>query len=158
MNDDPTSVDVVYVKVTDDGKCLQEVCKYLVDIFCLSGLAPPQDRDVKLHATFINTKLREESRNAEEGRDDKRDARGARDGKRDERGARDGRREEKERLAIDAAPIFASFGDLDLGSCKATGIHLSHRGEFEEKNRILEKCCYCKTTIKEAKDEYIISS
>jgi hypothetical protein len=26
MNDDPHVVDVVYVKVTDEGKCLQEMC------------------------------------------------------------------------------------------------------------------------------------
>eukprot|EP00026_Physarum_polycephalum_P010096 Phypoly_transcript_10247.p1 GENE.Phypoly_transcript_10247~~Phypoly_transcript_10247.p1 ORF type:complete len:378 (+),score=67.83 Phypoly_transcript_10247:179-1312(+) len=123
MNDDPHEVDVLYVKVTDEGKCLQELCKYLVDLFCMAGLAPPQDRDVKLHATFINTKLRE----SEDGKKDER-------GKRDERdGRRDGRREEKERMAIDAAPIFAAFGDVDLGTCKATGIHLSQRGEFEEK-------------------------
>lgn len=124
MNDDPHSVDVLYVKVTDEGNCLKDVCKYLVDVFTLSGLAPPQDRDVKLHATFINTKLREDTRKEDErGKDGKRDERGPRD--------RDAKREEKERVAIDAAPIFAAFGDVDLGSCKATGIHLSQRGEFE---------------------------
>lgn len=58
-----------------------------------------------MHATFINTKLREDAKKAEEKEPPKGDRREG--GKREE---------QKERLAINAKPIFDSFGDVDLVS------------------------------------------
>jgi len=57
----------------------------------------------QLHATLINTKLR----NITDG--EKRNA----------------------RQAINAMPILHAFGDVDLGSYHLTDVHLSQRGAFD---------------------------
>ncbi len=68
-----------------------------MDVFTLSGLAPPQERDVKLHATLINTKYRDDGDKATEK----------------------GKGPTRDRIPINATSILASFGDIDLVSFTA---------------------------------------
>jgi len=58
MNDDPTQVDVLYVKVVNDENKLSDMCNYIIDTFVKAQLCLPQENNLKLHATLINTKLR----------------------------------------------------------------------------------------------------
>jgi len=111
MNDDPHAVDVLYVKVhpVDGSQRLADVCKYLVDVFSMANLISPQDRDVKLHATLINTRYRQES-NIDNNKEDA---------------------NKYSRQSIDATPILQNFGEVDLGTYRVGGVHLSHRGRFD---------------------------
>jgi len=101
MNDDPSAVDILYVKV-GGSKRLADICSHLVNVYSAANLCPPQE-STKLHATLISTKLRS-----------------MHDVKRD-----------KARQAIDATPIIHVFGDVDLGSYRLTDVHLSQRGAFD---------------------------
>lgn len=64
MNDDPTSVDVLYAKVVSEP--LQRIADQLMEYFVAKGLVQRQYDHVKLHATLINSKFAQH-RTAEEG-------------------------------------------------------------------------------------------
>eukprot|EP01112_Ceratiomyxa_fruticulosa_P016327 TRINITY_DN4916_c0_g1_i3.p1 TRINITY_DN4916_c0_g1~~TRINITY_DN4916_c0_g1_i3.p1 ORF type:complete len:371 (+),score=67.79 TRINITY_DN4916_c0_g1_i3:152-1264(+) len=103
MNDDPGEVDVLYAKVKQDeaGDKLQQICKHLVSLFSVAGLAPPQELDVKLHATLLNTRFRTQDE------------------------------DNQSRQTFDASGILSNYGNISLGSYKIPALHLSQRGVYD---------------------------
>jgi len=69
MNDDASQADILYAKVLDDDnkRRLTKLCKYLIDKCNEKGIVASQDeqKNLKLHATLMNTKFRDE-RNKED--------------------------------------------------------------------------------------------
>lgn len=60
LNDDPSEVDVLYIKVAPGHEALAKYLNAVVDAFVGAGLAPPQERPVLLHVTVINTRYRDQ--------------------------------------------------------------------------------------------------
>jgi activating signal cointegrator complex subunit 1 len=108
MNDDPTAVHVLYLKVHADER-LTAVAQHLTQLFGDAGLIPPEERDLKLHVTLINTRHRQ----TQTGPAD------------EQRRGRDSRRE-----PFDASGILAKFAEIDFGKHRLEGIHLSERGKY----------------------------
>ncbi|XP_055374465.1 activating signal cointegrator 1 complex subunit 1 [Condylostylus longicornis] len=55
MNDDPSSVEVLYGVVKSEG--LQEIADGILDLFCKNNLTQRKTDNVKLHVTLINSKF-----------------------------------------------------------------------------------------------------
>eukprot|EP01090_Pellita_catalonica_P014089 TRINITY_DN3504_c0_g1_i2.p1 TRINITY_DN3504_c0_g1~~TRINITY_DN3504_c0_g1_i2.p1 ORF type:complete len:229 (+),score=41.45 TRINITY_DN3504_c0_g1_i2:349-1035(+) len=106
MNDDPTQVNVLYIKVKNER--LQKVCRWLVERFMQEGLAEESTKsvDVLLHATLYNTRFRKKGLTAKE----------------------------EKRIPFDATQIINSFGSHSFGEYQLKEIQLSKRGEFDEEN------------------------
>lgn len=109
MNDDPSSVDVLYAKVASEP--LQRIADQLMEKFIAKGLVQRQHDRVKLHATLINSKFAQHS-TGDEGSDDRKHHRNQRFQHRDR---------------FDATEILRKFADFDFGVQKITEIHLSQR-------------------------------
>uniref|UniRef100_A0A7S0WY86 K Homology domain-containing protein n=1 Tax=Pyramimonas obovata TaxID=1411642 RepID=A0A7S0WY86_9CHLO len=103
MNDDPSDVDVLYLKVEADGgdDTIAKVGDLVVRAFADAGLLLPQDeKPVKLHATIMNTRLRRSS---------------------------------EARKGFDARKVLEVHGEgLDLGEQVLDSVHLSQRGVFDD--------------------------
>lgn len=111
MNDDPSSVDVLYAKV--ESEPLQRIADQLMEYFIANGLIKREYDHVKLHATLINSTFGRHHAHSsgEEGGDDKKHHHHKR------------HRREK----FDATEILREFGDFDFGVQKVSEIHLSQR-------------------------------
>lgn len=106
MNDDPSSIDVLYLQVHEvgPGNRLEQLCEKLVQEFASNGLLSPQDiRPVKLHATVINTRYA--MRKAEAG---------------------------AQRQQFDGRLLLQKLSSLDLGVVTLPAVHLSQRGSFDK--------------------------
>ncbi|XP_022914170.2 activating signal cointegrator 1 complex subunit 1-like [Onthophagus taurus] len=120
MNDDPTSVDVLYGKVKLDvqkyNSSLQKMSDLLVDQFAKKGIIRKQYDSVKLHATLMNSRYR----NAKIS---------------DERN--NGRREQRE--SFDASFILDKYKNFYFGEADFKEIHLSVR--FTTGDDKYYECC-----------------
>ena len=113
MNSDFSAVDVLFLKVREVGPgrergAMSAVCDAAVAAFTDAGLLSRMDanKPVKLHATVMNTRLRN-------------------------RGGRNGGGDNSRRRTFDARRVMASHGDLDCGSVVVKTVHLSKRGEYD---------------------------
>ena len=113
MNSDFSAVDVLFLKVREVGPgrergAMSAVCDAAVAAFTDAGLLSRMDanKPVKLHATVMNTRLRN-------------------------RGGRNGGGDNSRRRSFDARRVMASHGDLDCGSVVVKTVHLSKRGEYD---------------------------
>ena len=110
MNSDFSAVDVLFLKVREVGsrERVKKVCDACVRHFADAGLISRKDanKPVKLHATVMNTRLRN-------------------------RGGRNGGGDNSRRRTFDARRVMASHGDLDCGSVVVKMVHLSKRGEYD---------------------------
>jgi len=106
MNDDPSSVDVLYGKVQEIGgeNRLEKMCKILVEAFEKEDLIPHQERDVKVHFTLLNTRYRSTNRTETN----------------------------QTRIPFDATKLLKEFDNIDLGEHRVSAIHLSQRNEFDK--------------------------
>ena len=118
MNDDHSSVDVIYARVSteDNSQVLQKFADSLVHemIAQIPDLVKEERRtDVKLHATVMNSKWR-----------------------RDDRAIRTssatGRSRRQARISFDATKIFKEYNNYDFGSCKLTEVMLLDRREKDK--------------------------
>ncbi|XP_029733477.2 activating signal cointegrator 1 complex subunit 1 [Aedes albopictus] len=112
MNDDPSSVDVLYAKV--ESEPLQRIADQLMEYFIANGLIKREYDHVKLHATLINSTFgrhKAHSSGDEAGGDDKKHH----------------RHQRHRRERFDATEILREFGDFDFGVQTVTEIHLSQR-------------------------------
>ena len=107
MNDDPSSVDVLYAKVVSESRPspIQTIADDLMNKLCDSGLSKKQynSEQVKLHATVINSLKRQDNSCSAEPTT------------------------KKERESFDARNILKHFGDYDFGHYVLNEIHLSLR-------------------------------
>jgi len=113
MNDDPSQVDVLYMQAQepDNGTRLEQVHKYLLEVFKNANLITPNDKEksLKLHATLYNTRYRQTTDvNTEE----------------------DGG-SETHRTHFDATGILSTFMNIEFGTQKLSGVHLSQRGLYD---------------------------
>ncbi|KAK2586606.1 hypothetical protein KPH14_011479 [Odynerus spinipes] len=60
MNDDPSSVKIIYAAVKTKNDALQTLSDDIVDYFAEMGFVTEKKNHVKLHATFMNTRYRNE--------------------------------------------------------------------------------------------------
>lgn len=109
MNDDPSNVDVLYAQVKPVSQTeqnpIQLIADHLMEKFISSGLSKRQFDKVKLHATVMNTLLRQDpSGTSEPNRD-----------------------QTKNRESFDARQILKHFGAYDFGVYDLNEIHLSLR-------------------------------
>lgn len=98
MNDDPSSVDVLYGKIISEP--LQLIADKMMDYFVGRGLMQPRNDHVKLHVTLINSLFKDEST--------QNDSKG-------------------ERLKFDARKILKKYENFNFGSLVLKEIHLSQR-------------------------------
>lgn len=117
MNDDPAEVDVLYAKVLikDGSNRLQNLADALVDKFVSKGLMKREYDRVKLHATVMNTKQRDNP-------DEQAPAKKSRS---------DVPPRFKKRISFDAKKIITLFEDFSFGEYHLDTIHLSKRGSFD---------------------------
>ena len=125
MNDDPSKVDVLYARVHEVGKSerLQELANEVMQYFVMKGLGKDEYGKVKLHATVINTKLREtdkELTSSSQSRNNKRVP-------------------FTSRTSFDARKITEIFKDFAFGEHHVDCIHLSQRGAYDENGQY--HCC-----------------
>lgn len=110
MNDDPSSVDVLYAKVepiTQDLAThpIQSIADQLLNRFVESGLSKRQFDRVKLHATIMHSQLRQDTSGINVQHSE----------------------EAKSRKSFDARNILKLFGDFDFGTYTLRELHLSLR-------------------------------
>jgi len=117
MNDDPSNVDVLYAQVRQTGQdSIQKIADSLMETFISSGLSKKQFDRVKLHATVMNSLLRQDPSGTTEPTS---------------------KSENKNRESFDARNILKYFGDFDFGWYDLEEIHLSlrfssgHNGYYE---------------------------
>ena len=125
MNDDPSSVDVLYAQVKQAGQdTTQKIADHLMEAFISSGLSKKQFDRVKLHATVMNSLLRQDPSGTIEPTANS---------------------ENKNRESFDARNILKHFGDYDFGWFDLDEIHLSlrfssaHNGYYECVKNIIFK-------------------
>jgi len=109
MNDDPSQVDVLYVQIleTDRGGRLAKMTKFIVDKFKSYGLAnEEQDRNVKLHATVLNSRFRKQEGDAKDDKKPKRET-------------------------FDARGIMTKYANHDFGKAHLSELHLSQRSFYD---------------------------
>ena len=102
MNDDPSSVDVLYIKVqTVDEKMdlIQMISDHVVESFDKSGLMKKQFERVKLHATVMNSLCRVDANDENENEFSQQNTRG----------------NKSSRESFDARNILKYFGDYEFG-------------------------------------------
>lgn len=117
MNDDPSSVDVLYIKVKSvvsvDGAddLIQVISEKVVEKFLNAGLMKKQFDRVKLHASVMNTLLRREENPSEEN----------------ELNSKAKQTDSKDRESFDARNILKLYGDYDFGKYNLSELHVSIR-------------------------------
>lgn len=111
MNDDPSSVDVLYAQIkpldlkSSNENPVQMIADNLMEKFVSSGLSKKQYDRVKLHATVMNSLMRQDPSGSTEP----------------------GREQSKDRESFDARNILKLFGDYEFGIYDLNEIHLSLR-------------------------------
>lgn len=111
MNDDPSSVDVLYAKIQagEQAERLQILADRLVDRFSTTGLMQQEYSRVKLHLTVMNTLMRRDPTSIPGERPP------------------EGKRGYKERESFDAMNVMKNFGLYDFGNYTVNSLHLSQR-------------------------------
>ncbi|XP_048745005.1 activating signal cointegrator 1 complex subunit 1-like isoform X2 [Ostrea edulis] len=111
MNDDPSSVDVLYAKIQpgEQAERLQILADRLVDRFSSTGLMQQEYSHVKLHITVMNTLMRRDPTSIPGERPP------------------EGKRGPKERESFDAMNVMKKFGHHDFGDYTIDTLHLSQR-------------------------------
>lgn len=108
MNDDPSSVDVLYAKVASED--LQVIANEVAQYFASRGFIQLQNDNVKLHVTLINSRFGDSDDAVE-----KNDSQEQRDGNRNQRNT------------FDASKILKKYKDFHFGTLTVSEIHLSQR-------------------------------
>lgn len=108
MNDDPSSVDVLYAKVVSED--LQNIANEIAKYFASRGFIQLQHDSVKLHVTLMNSLFGDNDDAIECGelKDQRDNTRG-------------------QRKTFDATKILDKFKDYHFGSLNVSEIHLSQR-------------------------------
>lgn len=111
MNDDPSSVDVLYAKIQagEQAERLQILADRLVDRFSTTGLMQQEYSRVKLHITVMNTLMRRDPTSIPGEKPP------------------EGKRGNKERESFDAMNVMKNFGLYDFGDYTVNTLHLSQR-------------------------------
>lgn len=99
MNDDPSSIDVLYGVVISDR--LQEISNAIAQYFTSRGYSQIKQEQIKLHVTLLNTLFRDNDDVIEANRD--------------------------KRITFDASRILKKYKDFYFGEIKINEIHLSQR-------------------------------
>nr|XP_055032567.1 activating signal cointegrator 1 complex subunit 1 [Misgurnus anguillicaudatus]XP_055032568.1 activating signal cointegrator 1 complex subunit 1 [Misgurnus anguillicaudatus]XP_055032569.1 activating signal cointegrator 1 complex subunit 1 [Misgurnus anguillicaudatus] len=109
MNDDPSTVDVLYAKVSaqDGSQKLQQIADRLVECFVSAGLMEREWDKVKIHGTVMNTLFRKDPSAEVKGTARKPNF--------------------KDREAFDARNILQEFGEFYFGAFELNSVHLSQR-------------------------------
>ncbi|CAG8473043.1 3245_t:CDS:2, partial [Funneliformis mosseae] len=107
---------VLYSKVGEpEGQnILEELGGFLTDKFEKAGYLKKENRPLKLHATLINTRHRNNGVVASN---------------------HDNRQGEPVRIPFNATPIFNKFSNIEFGTCRIESIHISKVGEYDERGR-----------------------
>ena len=124
MNDDPSSVDVLYAKVDGESSMmLQVIADIVYERFSNTGyLQKSFERDsVKMHVTLMNSKFR--------GERVSKDVRNSEDC------------EEEERKTFDIQEVLDNMGDFDFGAITVDKIHLSQRYSTNSKTGYYSESC-----------------
>jgi activating signal cointegrator complex subunit 1 len=108
MNDDPSSVDVLYGKVASEN--LQEICNSIAEYFASRGYSQVKHDHVKLHVTLINSLFRDNDDAIEKDKEEARD-----------------NKDFKTRVTFDASKILKKYKDFYFGEIIVKEIHLSQR-------------------------------
>ncbi|CAO1359595.1 unnamed protein product [Diamesa serratosioi] len=106
MNDDPSSVDVLYGKV--ESTLLQEVADAVSNYFSDKGLFQKKSEHVKLHVTLINSLFRDNDDACQESEVNQQGSK-------------------HQRTSFDATKILSKFKDFNFGNLTITEIHVSTR-------------------------------
>ncbi len=109
MNDDPSSVDVLYIKVESD--LIQMISDHVVEQFEKSGLMKKQFEKVKLHATVMNSLCRVDANDSSENEFNQQKQAG----------------ERSPRESFDARNVLKLFGDYDFGEYIINQLDISIR-------------------------------
>mmetsp|Transcript_19155 Transcript_19155/g.31348 ORF Transcript_19155/g.31348 Transcript_19155/m.31348 type:complete len:375 (-) Transcript_19155:255-1379(-) len=111
MNDDPHEVDILYAKLGGEGfEKLERFSNLIRSKFREAGLVDDkQDRNLKIHATIMNSKYRSGDVRATEGR-----------------------------ISYDGSALLKSHGNIEFGSVHVREIHLSRRGSKNHKTQYYE--------------------
>ncbi|XP_031565011.1 activating signal cointegrator 1 complex subunit 1-like isoform X2 [Actinia tenebrosa] len=129
MNDDPSSVSVLYARVNElDGKQrLQHLADSIVQRFVDHGIMQHEYDKVKLHATVMNSSMHSDL---------------------EEIARRNNGRKNYEfnkmrrKYAFDAREILQVFEDINFGQYHLKEIHISERGKYDEHGRY-----YCAASV-----------
>nr|XP_047130286.1 activating signal cointegrator 1 complex subunit 1 [Hydra vulgaris] len=113
MNDDPSEVDVLYAKVEDSTKRIQNFVDELVKTLSSFPCVRKEKESVKLHATLMNTIFRLDDTNNCTNFD------------------KPNKCGKKQRVTFDARDIFESFEDFDFARIPVNSIDINVRGRFE---------------------------
>lgn len=108
MNDDPSSVDVLYAKVVSEE--LQTIANEVAHYFASRGFIQLQYENIKLHVTLINSRFSDNDDAIE---------------KEENQDLRDSNR--NQRKTFNATKILKKFKDYNFGSVQINQIHLSQR-------------------------------
>ena len=113
MNDDPSSVDVLYIKVNsiNNDDFIQSISDHIVERFEKSGLMKKQFERVKLHATVMNSLCRVDANDETEN-----------DFNENKGGGNKASRE-----SFDARNVLKVFGDYDFGEYTINQLDISVR-------------------------------
>ena len=115
MNDDPSSVDVLYAKINAvNGNGIQEIADKLLKAFVDVGLAKKHYDRVKLHATVMNTLKRQEQG-------------GGDDGEEEDATAKATKNVVGSRKSFDSRQILNLYKEFDFGEFVLHEIHMSLR-------------------------------
>lgn len=119
MNDDPSSVHVLYAKVFNEK--LQEIVNRIAAFFKEQGLnnSKFEREDVKLHLTLINSSFRFAETETNEGEEA-------------ENSQSQGRKKYEKKRSFDAREILDKFKDFYFGSFVVNEIHLSQRKCYDD--------------------------
>lgn len=110
MNDDPSSVNVIYGKVISDD--LEEISNAIAQHFASHGYTQLKHDSVKLHVTLMNSLFRENDDAIE---------------KNDVNLASKDDRDISKRITFDASKILKKYRDYNFGEITIKEIHLSQR-------------------------------
>ncbi|KAH3763189.1 activating signal cointegrator 1 complex subunit 1 [Pelomyxa schiedti] len=130
MNDDPSEVDVLYVKVHPVDDRLTQACELIIQKFVDVELVPEQEKSLKLHATVINTRYRDtvEDASSEPKEPAFQPGRPPPQSQQPQQ-----QHEEPERISFDARTILAQLGTFHFGEAPLRSIQLSKRGKLDPK-------------------------
>jgi activating signal cointegrator complex subunit 1 len=119
MNDDPSAVDILYLKVQEvGGNRLERLCQFLVESLEKEELIDKQAHQVKLHATLLNTRHRQN-----EPEDQKTESRND---------TKQKTNEFTKRISFDARKILQTYGSINIADqYKIESLQLSQRHVYD---------------------------
>ncbi|CAI2172123.1 18376_t:CDS:2 [Funneliformis geosporum] len=117
MGDDKEKTHVLYSKIEEpEGRnILEKLGEFLTDIFEKARYLKKDDRPLKLHATLIKTRHRDDGNGVVPNHDN--------------------RQRELNRIPFNATTILDKFSNTVFGTCIIGSIHISKIGEYDEMGR-----------------------